>query len=142
MQEGDIQLTLRSDPRLLGSVRSLIRGWLEAYDLSAEKIDAVVLAIDEACANCMRHAYEGRIDGVIELTLRPQQHMLEFLLADHGVPCPEECLSKRSVRPSCEEELKPGGLGVPLMFEVFDDVDFRPGDERGNRVTLRVKRPK
>ncbi|MCP4903116.1 MAG: ATP-binding protein [bacterium] len=140
MTDKDMHLEIRSDPRLLGSVRSVIRTWLVAYELDEETADGVVLAIDEACSNAMRHAYEGRCDEVIELTLHATPDVLEFVLFDRGVPCPKECLEKRSVRPSSVDELSPGGLGVPLMFEVFDEVDFSPGVEQGNRVVLRLKR--
>ena len=34
-----------------------------------------------------------------------------------------------------------GGLGVQLMYRVFDEVKFSPGREKGNRVVMRLKRP-
>jgi hypothetical protein len=38
------------------------------------------------------------------------------------------------------DDLQPGGLGVRLIHEVFDEVHFCPGESRGNCVTMRLRR--
>jgi len=136
----DVRLTVRSDPRLLGSIRSLVRGWLETCELAGDVVDKVVLAVDEACANTIRHAYEGRCDETIEVSLHEDGGYLEFKVSDSGAPCPAECTKKRAMQPPAADDLRPGGLGVPLMHEVFDEVDFCPGATGGNCVTMRLKR--
>jgi len=136
----DVRLTVRSDPRFLGSIRSLVRGWLEACELAGDVVDKVVLAVDEACANTIRHAYEGRCDEIIEVSLHESGGYLEFKVSDSGAPCPPECIKKMALQPPAADDLRPGGLGVPLMHEVFDEVDFCPGATGGNCVTMRLKR--
>jgi anti-sigma regulatory factor (Ser/Thr protein kinase) len=108
--------------------------------MTGEVAHYVVLAIDEACSNAMRHAYKGRKDQTIELTLTAKDDVLEFELEDHGEPCPAECLEVQDVHEPNAQDVTPGGLGVLLMFEVFDEVDFQPGAERGNRITMRLRR--
>jgi len=141
-REKDIRLTVRSDPKLLASIRSLVRGWLESRDLSNEDAHQVVLAIDEACANAIRHAYEGRNDRSVELTLHAEPEYLEFQVSDQGVPCPPECAEHRPLKVPDSEDLRPGGLGVQLMYEVFDEVRFCPGVTVGNCVTMKLMRTK
>ena len=136
----DVRLFVRSDPRFLGSIRALVRGWLEACELAGDEVDKVVLAVDEACANTIRHAYGGRCDETLELSLHENGGYLEFKVSDHGAPCPPECIKKRALHPPAADELRPGGLGVPLMYEVFDEVVFCPGATGGNCVTMRLKR--
>ena len=138
--EKDIRLTVRSDPKHLASIRGLVRGWVQSWDFSNEAAQQVVLAIDEACANAIRHAYEGRCDQSVELTLHAESEYLEFQVSDQGVPCPPECAEKRSIEPPDSKDLQPGGLGVQLMYEVFDDVQFCPGATVGNCVTMKLKR--
>jgi anti-sigma regulatory factor (Ser/Thr protein kinase) len=65
----DLRLKVRSDPKLLSPVRSLVRSWVASWDIDKKIADEVVLAIDEAFTNAIRHAYEGRCDGSVELTL-------------------------------------------------------------------------
>jgi len=140
VQANDIRLEVRSDPRLLGSIRSLVRGWMASFELAGELADGVVLAIDEACSNAIRHSYEGRCDETVELTLRAAPEFLEFVVCDRGVPCPPEHQERRPLKQPEPDELEPGGLGVQLMYEVFDEVSFCPGSQCGNCVTMRLKR--
>ena len=138
----DLHLTVRSDPKLLGSVRSLVRSWVDSWDVDAKTADEVVLAIDEACTNAIRHAYEGRCDGSVELTLHAAEEHLEFQVSDKGVRCPAECTERRPLQPPDVDDLEPGGLGIQLIHKVFDEVDFCPGESGGNCVTMKLKRSK
>ena len=138
----DLRLTVRSDPKLLASVRSLVRGWVESWNIEEKTVDSVVLAIDEACTNAIRHAYEGRCDGSVELTLHAGPEHLEFQVSDTGVSCPPECIERRPLGPPDPGALEPGGLGIQLIHEVFDEVEFCSGESRGNCVTMRLKRLK
>ena len=138
----DMRLTVRSDPRFLGSIRRMVRGWLEASEIAENKAADVVLAIDEACANVIRHAYEGRCDQALEISLHSEPEQLVFQISDHGEPCPPECAEQRPLQIPDLDDLKPGGLGVQLIYQVFDEVDFCPGKVRGNCITMRLNRKK
>jgi anti-sigma regulatory factor (Ser/Thr protein kinase) len=138
----DLHLKVRSDPKLLASVRSLVRSWVESWDVGKKTTDDVVLAIDEAFTNAIRHAYGGRRDGSVELTLRAAPEYLEFQVSDRGVPCPPECMQRRPLGPTSVDDVQPGGLGIHLIHEVFDEVDFCPGESGGNCVTMKLMRSK
>ena len=66
----DLHLIVRSDPRLLSSIRSLVRSWVESWDVDEKTTSDVVLAIDEACTNAIRHAYGGREDCSVTVGLQ------------------------------------------------------------------------
>jgi anti-sigma regulatory factor (Ser/Thr protein kinase) len=136
----DLHLTVRSDPKLLGSIRSLVRGWVESCEIDSKTTNDVVLAVDEACTNAIRHAYGGRSDRTVELTLHAETHYLEFQVSDQGLPCPPECVTRRKLEAPEMDELEAGGLGIQLIHEVFDEVEFCPGEDGGNCVTMRLKR--
>ena len=138
--DDDIRLLVRSEPHLLGSVRCLVRGWVERNGFAREVVNRVVLAIDEACSNAIRHAYEGRCDETMELVLRSLPDALEIELCDHGVTCSADKSARKNLTPPDETNLRPGGLGIQLIYEVFDEVEFRPGKSCGNCVTMRLKR--
>lgn len=141
MKQDDIHIDVVSDPRLLGSVRGLVRTYLLNEGFSSERAGEIVLAVDEACTNAMRHSYGGKTEGRLRLTVRLRDGVIEFILKDRGVPvAPEKCVRKEPAAPDAAS-LTPGGLGVQLMYSVFDDVRFRPGKTTGNRVVMRLKRP-
>ncbi len=138
----DIRLEIRSDARLLGAIRSLVRCYVGSCGFREERVDEVVLAVDEACANAIRHAYGGRKDRKLELTLRDEEDWLTIAVRDSGRPAPAERVQRKRLGARKAETLSPGGLGVQFMYRVFDEVAFEPGVRRGNRVTMRLKCPK
>ena len=140
MRADDIRLQVSSDPRLLGVIRGVIQVWLEVCGLVPDRRHEVVLAIDEACSNAIRHAYKGRTDESVELVLSSSEEWIEITVSDQGTPCPSECSDYRPLVKPSEHELVPGGLGVKLIHEVFDEVRFCPGTTSGNCVTMRLHR--
>lgn len=138
----DISVEIQSDPRLLKSIRELVRNYVMSSGFNDEIIDDIVLAVDEACTNSIRHSYGGKLDRRIILQISSDKNDIEFVLTDDGKPVPKEKIVPKRKTDTKIEELKPGGLGIELIRSVFDKVDFEPGTKRGNRTTMRIKRPK
>jgi anti-sigma regulatory factor (Ser/Thr protein kinase) len=136
----EIRLQMRSDPRLLGSVRSLVRCWFERHGVERTRIDDLVLAVDEACANAIRHAYDGRCDELVEVELAAAPAELRVDVCDRGATAPPEAVDRRPLPTPDVDRLCPGGLGVQLMHTAFDEVRFCPGSGCGNRVSMRLVR--
>ncbi|UCE90360.1 MAG: ATP-binding protein [Pseudomonadota bacterium] len=117
----------------LKRIRTLVREAATTCGCSDDEIDCVVLAVNEACMNIIQHAYGHAPDGEIILEILNNQHELVFRLRDFGVkvdPC--------SVRSRDLEDIRPGGLGVHLMSQVMDAVEFLPPpDGTGNLLELR-----
>lgn len=134
----DLRLLVNSDPRLLGVIRGVLQVWLEILEFDADRRYEVVLAVDEACSNCIRHAYDGRIDEQVELVLSLAEDGIEITVSDQGSPCPTECAEYRPMERPAAHEVTPGGLGIKLIYEVFDEVEFCPGGSGGNCVTMRL----
>ncbi|MCU0234128.1 MAG: ATP-binding protein [Thermoanaerobaculales bacterium] len=135
----ELRLELRSEPRLLACVRVLVRAWLETSGVGGERAEGMVLAVDEACSNAIRHSYGGRCDGVVRLAMTSGAGLIEVRLCDDGAPCPSAGLEARPLEPPDPDHLRPGGLGVQLMHRAFDEVLFCPGREAGNCVILRAR---
>lgn len=137
----DIAVEVASEPRLLTAVRGLIRGYLDQLDFPKERAEEAVLAVDEACTNSIRHSYRGDPHQPLRLTLRTTEGWIEIVLTDSGAPAPAESVCRKETVAPDPQAVEPGGLGVQLIYSVFDEVTFRPGKTKGNRVTMRLKRP-
>jgi len=134
-----IRVELTSDIALLASIRSLVRTYFRDAGIDAERVVELVLAVDEACSNAMRHAYNGRTDGRIVIELSSDHGTIDVALHDDGTPAPPERIARRPLeKPKSLDDLTVGGLGVQLIYEVFDVVEYRRGKERGNTVLMRL----
>lgn len=119
-----------ANPAQLSVIRRQLLGWLAPLGLSTEQKDDVVLAVDEAVANAVRHAYPEDRPGDVELTLWTEGEALCIEITDHG-----------SWRPAQGEggtitgDAR-GGRGMLLMQHMVETVLVH-FDGRGSRVLLR-----
>lgn len=125
----------------MGCIRGLVRAYAAGLGFLEDRVREIVLAVDEACANAIRHSYAGRNDGTVALTLKSSAEWVELELIDAGAPAPAEKVARRELERPSTETARPGGLGVQLMYRVFDEVVFTPGATRGNHVMMRLRRP-
>jgi len=131
-----LKLVMPSDPRYLPVVRGAIEplasamGWSEADSL------AIALALDEALANIIRHAYHSRGDGRIELECRESAEGLEITLLDQGEAPDKTKICARAV--GCDQA---GGLGTHIIRDVMDTVSY-VATPSGNRfvATKRLRK--
>lgn len=98
----------------------------------------IQLAVDEACSNIIEHAYGGEGAGIIECTYRIRHEEFVVVLRDYGQPFQPEIVPDPNLSANIEER-SGGGLGLYLIREIMDEVDFDFESEAGNVLTL-VKR--
>ena len=121
----------------LKTIRGAVRQAILTEGCEVESIEEVVLAIDEACQNVIRHAYGQAVCGDIEVRLERDGEILRVAIRDFADPVDPHCLDKGREL----SELRPGGLGTHFMKAVMDEVHFAdPRDGRGNllRMTKRI----
>lgn len=140
MEGKDLSIVFRSAPRLLCDVRAMVRSYLLNQGVAEDRVQEIVLAVDEACTNSIRHAYRGADDRPLELSLDSRDGWIELVLHDDGVPAPYERVRRKSEEDIIAEALTPGGLGMHLIYNVFDDVEFTPGAAAGNTVVMRLRK--
>jgi sigma-B regulation protein RsbU (phosphoserine phosphatase) len=123
----------RSDELCL--MRDAVRACVEANGCSETPTADIVLVIDEACQNIIRHAYRGDPDGEIELQIDREGENLVFSLLDRA-----PLVDTKKVKGRDLDDVRPGGLGTHFIQELMDQADFlpRPG-EAGNLLRM-IKR--
>ncbi len=132
-----IEVSILSRPQYLCVVRAAAREALTQLGLYDAEIIKVITAVDEAVTNVIRHGYGDREDGPIRVRLWPVEQAgrtgVQIVIEDetHGVD-----LSKIEGRPL--DEIRPGGLGVHIIRQVMDEVEYtnRP-DHKGVCLKMR-----
>lgn len=100
-------------------MRHFVRNFLDKVPISDRDRTLMVLGVDEACTNIIRHAYELRDDQLIALSLEIQEDCVRMRLRDYGMQPPTEALH----RPR-DTVIRPGGLGIFMIRNAFDQVDY------------------
>ena len=103
----------------LALMRKYVRKFLDTYQFSQKERTLMVLGVDEACTNIIRYAYELRDDQLIILTLEGLRECIRMRLRDYGLQTPGHVMKGRS-----HDVIKPGGLGLHLIRNAFDKVDY------------------
>src|SRR6266576_2185516 len=100
-------------------MRDHVRQFLDAYPFSQKERILMVLGVDEACTNIIRYAYELRDDQLIILSMEGLRDRVRMRLRDYGRQATNNEMQGRS-----RDTVKPGGLGLHLMRDAFDQVDY------------------
>lgn len=130
-----LELKFPARAEQMREVRAALRGALDSQEVAPELRDRLVLAVDEACTNIIRHAYCNCEPGNISLRLTRERDMLGFELRDEAPP-----VDPRQVRPRDLSECRAGGLGVNFIDELMDAwrIEPLPGG-RGNVLLMRKR---
>jgi anti-sigma regulatory factor (Ser/Thr protein kinase)/putative methionine-R-sulfoxide reductase with GAF domain len=79
----ELQLKLPATPAVLSRTRHILRRWLQTKGADDVTVSEVVLAVNEACANAIEHAYPPGPAG-FELTAREAAGELTIVVRDRG----------------------------------------------------------
>ena len=126
-------LTVPARASSLKLVRRAVGETSSACGFSQEQCQDLVLAVDEACQNVVRHAYAGTDEGDMVIDIRRESGAYVVLIRDHAPPVDVAKIVPRNL-----DDVRPGGLGVHFIREVMDEVEhLSPPDGQGNLLRMK-----
>lgn len=130
-----LKKTIKSRTDNLLEVREFVLRAARHFGFSEEESSKIVLAVDEACTNVIKHAYQFAPDRTIEIVIQPEKDSLHITVIDDG-----NAFNPSVARlPDLAQHLKHyrrGGLGVYLMRTLMDKVEYRYAPGKRNEVRL------
>jgi len=78
------QLTVKSRTENLSEIREFVKSAALDTGFSPDTIENIVLAVDEACTNIIKHAYKFYPDGEILIKVRSSGRKFTIELIDYG----------------------------------------------------------
>ncbi|MGC9454492.1 MAG: ATP-binding protein [Phycisphaerae bacterium] len=130
-----IRILLWSVPAQLAVVRAAVEKACESIGFDGREVGRIVLSVDEALANIIRHAYDCADDQPIEAVLTvlgdggPEG--VEIRLRDYGRAADTSKIKSREL-----DDIRPGGLGVHIMNECMDSVTYEHPEGGGTLLTM------
>ncbi len=123
---------------VLDDIREFVAIAARQVGLDEKEVYNVQLAVDEAASNIIEHAYEGFLDGTIEISTEIEPGSLTIVMRDHGRPFVPETVLEPDTEASLEDRAI-GGLGLFFIHKLMDEVHFDFSAGGGNLLTL-IKR--
>jgi len=115
-----MNITFLSNPKELRKVRVEVEIYCKSYlpNLDTSK---VILAIDEAIQNIIRHAYNMKTDKKIDINIDTlDETSLKLEIIDYGKQVPLDTIAPRNL-----EDVKPGGLGVYFIKKCSKFCEYK-----------------
>lgn len=133
---GQVVVRLLSEPRVMVIVRAAVREMAILVGFSSDEANQVVLAVDEALTNVIKHAYDSATDRPIEVAMGSTgdptgRAGIRVAIRDYG-----KQVDPREIRGRDLDELRAGGLGIHLIRAVMDRVEYTPMPEGGTVLLL------
>ena len=129
-----IELKIAADPALLSMMRCVVLHSSKSAGCDNEMAENMVIAVNEACMNIIQHAYNNNTNESINIKVLEENNKLIFKLIDHGSPIDFSKIKKRNL-----DEVKPGGLGLPMIETIMDKVEFSTSPDGKENVLELIK---
>ncbi|MCZ6701568.1 MAG: ATP-binding protein [Ignavibacteria bacterium] len=129
------ELIVKSRTENLSLIRDFISSKASDAGLAGEEIENVMLAVDEACTNIIKHAYNSYPDGEIVIKIEYNSDKLLVTIIDHGSTFDPKGIPDPDLKKHYRNG-KVGGLGMYLMKTLMDDVKYITVPGKYNQVLL------
>ncbi len=138
--EGGAKLEIESKTENLSRVREFMSKQVSASQLPPAERGKVILAVDEAVANIMKHSYEEVASGTITISVKSDAERLEIHVMDSGKKFDPNSIRDIDIIQHVKEGRKTG-LGIFLMRQIMDEVEysFKEGQRNELRLVKYVK---
>lgn len=132
------ELLVKSRTENLTAVREFISSAVEEVHAPPDIAGDIVLAVDEACTNIIKHAYKFSPDGDIIIKLKYSDKKIVVKITDQGAPFSPDKVPTPDLKKYFEEK-RVGGLGMYLMKSLMDDIHYKSVPGKYNQVLLTKK---
>jgi serine/threonine-protein kinase RsbW len=114
--------------------------WGEAAGFQGQDLYTIQVAVDEACANIVQHAYAGMEPGDLEISCHLEGTAFVVQIQDWGKSFEPDSIADPDVEAPLEKR-NLGGLGLFLMRQFMDNVQFITSPGGGNRLLMFKRLP-
>lgn len=131
------ELVIPNDTKYLATVREAVLDIIQQSNFPAVEVNRIVLAVDEAVANIIEHAYEADSMGEAEIGihLHADEDRFAVCVSDTG-----RTFDPAQIMPlNMAEHVRKGhksGLGIFLMRKIMDEVSYRFAESGRNELRM------
>ena len=126
----DFEIRVPSSAENLHMIRKFIGDVGEKAGLEPKEVHKLELAVDEACANVIEHAYGRDNTKKVSIRVTFDANSLRVDVIDNGKGFDPSAIEQAAVEKLLADR-KSGGLGMRLMKKLMDEVHYEiiPGQK-------------
>ncbi len=128
------ELIIPSSTNYLADVRNFVEMNGLTIGLDQKTISNISLAVDEACTNIIKHAYNNSNKNEILIKINTSKKLFTITLTDNGKHFNPNLIAEPNIEAS-QKMKKGGGLGMFLMKKLMDEVKYKVNNN-GNELLL------
>lgn len=129
------EITVSSSTDNLSVIRNFMENTAGETGFGKEDTGKIILAVDEACTNIIKHAYNYSEDGEITISVKMQNSKFTISITDGGRSFNPELIPEPDIK-EYHQQKRVGGLGMFLMKKLMDDVIYKTHPDKKNQVIL------
>ena len=103
-----------------------------------ERIEDLKTAVSEACLNAIEHGNKGRPEARVVVTMNFKDNTFNVSVKDEGEGL-EEWPQIPDINEKTNKLESPRGLGIYLIKQLVDQVDFHKKSDKGHIVSMVIK---
>jgi len=128
------QITRAAELESLQDFRAFITECCAKYNVPADTVLDLKLAVDEACTNIVTHGYQDMDPGSVILSfwIEPARILVQITDFGHAFEPVEAPMPDLE---AALEDRELGGLGLFLIYQTMDNIDYQSSQE-GNTLTF------
>lgn len=134
----DIELKVSSRTENLSVIRDFIGANALEAGISITIVENIILAVDEACTNIIKHAYKLSPEGEIIIKVNYDEEKFCVTIIDYGKSFDPDKIPLPDLQKYYREH-RVGGLGIYLIKSLMDDVRYTTVPGKYNQVLLSKK---
>ncbi|HEU0176786.1 MAG TPA: ATP-binding protein [Blastocatellia bacterium] len=139
--ERKFTLKVPSSTENLALIREFVTAVGRQAQLDEPEVSNLELAVDEACANVIEHAYGHDITKEVIVRAKFDDESLRISVIDEGLGFDPGNVNQESVEQLIHDR-KSGGLGIRLIKKLMDDVSYEivPGQKNELHMTMKIRK--
>lgn len=144
MTSAPVRLVIDSRLDEVRTVRKAISAMAAEVPFSAEEWQQVKTCVGEAVNNAIIHAYDKKAGHEVEVEIRLKPGRVVCTVADRGRSVPEEVWGKKpqlDVSSEDVENLPEGGMGLYIMHQIMDRIEYESKGGRNVLTLTKFTRP-
>jgi serine/threonine-protein kinase RsbW len=134
-KEKQFELKIPNQTDNLDLIRDFVGKVSGKVGFTEDDIDKIRIAVDEACTNVIKHAYEQEGEDHIGIIIKIDYSKLTIVVTDRGKGFNPKSLELPDME-TYLAELRVGGLGIYLMKTLMDEVNYTIKPGVGNEVRM------